>query len=200
MATADGAGEALGWTGRVMQVLAHVSRLLAVQGLWALGVLAGCVVLGVHPASVAAVRALEAPSGLTRAFWAAYRGALVRANLVGAGFTLATALVVLEVLLVPMPAVVLAAVTVAGAGALVAAGYAVVAQARVPAATARAVLRFALLAPWASPWRAVGVLCVLAALALAIATAPAVALLFGASAPLLVASALIGPVVARAAG
>ncbi|MGX9348925.1 DUF624 domain-containing protein [Microbacterium sp. KNMS] len=195
--------EAIGWSGRVMDVLGHVSRLLLVQGLWLGGALAGLVVLGVFPASVAAVRALEAPSAPVRAFVAAYREAFVRANLAGAGFQVAWLVVALDVavsssLPAGIASAALAAVTIVGAVSAVSAAYAVVALARAPRATTRTVLRFAVVAPWLTPGRALVVLAALGAVAAALLTAPPIALLFGASAPLLVHAALIGPAVDRA--
>lgn len=207
MATTDARGaaddEAIGWSGHVMHVLGHVSRLLLVQGLWLAGALAGLVVLGVFPASVAAVRALEAPSAPARTFVAAYRASFGRANLVGAGFHVAWILVALDVagssaLPSGIAAAALAAVTIVGAVAAVSAAYAVVAMARAPRVPARSVLRFAVVAPWLTPGRALGALAVLGAVAAAFAAAPPLALLFGASAPLLVHAALIGPAVDRA--
>lgn len=194
----------LGWTGRVMQLLQAVWTVVLVNLLFAAGVLAGLVVLGVMPAGVAAASILlrdEHPDGVVRTFAREYRGAFGRANLTGIPLLLAAALLVADAAVLPRlagPAA--AALTVFTALAAVAAVLTWTAAVTLLARyrdTPIALLRYALVLPLSAPLTAAGVLAAVAAVAVIGAVFPVVVPLAGISLPLAIAVRLIDRRLAR---
>lgn len=198
--------EPLGWAGRVMVVLGHLSRLLAVQGLWLLGTCLGLVLVGAAPATVAALRCLEDDdAGLWRRFWSSYRAGLVSSQVALLPFGAAVACGVFNLVVVvpqvggPLGAMLLVVSTIAVVAAAAGGAFAAVYAAAVPGASATTALRFGVLGPWLAPVRAAAcVAVVLASLALTTTPAAPIALLFGAAVPLTLLRAFAAGIAARA--
>ncbi|MGN8025324.1 YesL family protein [Microbacterium sp. 22242] len=188
----------LGWTGRVMRMLQVVVTLVAVDLLILGGTILGLVVLGLFPALVAggAVLLRDAGEGGTvRGFARTYRAEFRRANLVGAPFLGAAALLAADAAVLPRVAGPLGAallvLTIAlSAGVLVTAAVAVALLVRYDGGPAT-VLRHAVLIAAGSPGTALAVLVTAVALGAVWIALPVALALVGASLPLLLALRLI---------
>lgn len=194
----------LGWTGRVMQILQAVWTLVLVNLLFVAGVMAGLVVLGVMPASVAAASVLlrgSGDEGTARAFARAYRGAFRRANLAGIPFVLSAALLAADALVLPHlagPASAVLAVLTAVVGAVVLLTWTVAVALLVRYRdTPAALLRYAVAVPLAAPLTAAAVLAVLVAFGVIASVLPVIVPLAGASLPLAVAVRIVDQRLAR---
>lgn len=205
----------LGWTGRVMQVLQAAWTLVAVNLLFAAGVIVGLGVFGIMPASVAAASVLLGTSsggtgsdgagsdgtstdnstGTVRAFVREYRGAFVRANLAGIPFLIAAALLIADSLVLPNlagpAAAALTALTTVLALLTLLAWIVTITLLVSYRDTPLAVLRYAVTLPLAAPLLGVGVLVVVIAFGVIAAIFPVVIPLVGASLPLAVAVRLV---------
>ncbi|QCB92824.1 YesL family protein [Cellulomonas shaoxiangyii] len=189
------ADEPVGWAGRVMTVLRAVAHVVAAQLLLVLGTLAGGVVLGLFPSLHAAGALLArvadgAPSEhVWRDFWAAWRGALRRLNVLGAPLWAVAVLlwldgVALGVLTGPVRAAAGLGLALAGAWTVVVLAHLAPVTRRYDDSPART-WRFLLLAPAVSPGTSVAVLAAVAVWALTCAVVPALLPLAGVAAPLL---------------
>ncbi|WP_460796288.1 YesL family protein [Microbacterium sp. GXF0217] len=196
--------DALGWTGRVMQWLRVVTALVLVNVLFLLGALAGLVLLGLMPASVAAAAVLRrndlllgtAEEGLFRSFWATYRAEFWRANRAGIPFWIVGILLAADLAVLPQLAGPVSAVLLVFTGALVLAAVvtfaaAVVLLSRYDGDGVAAVLRYALVLPPTSLAMSAGVLVAIAAWVLIVSIVPVLLPLIGSSIPLAISVRLI---------
>lgn len=197
----------LGWAGRLMGWLRFATRLVLVNVLFVVGVLAGLVVLGVFPAAVAATSVLGRLRGgtagdtLVRDFITAYRFQFWHANRVGSLFWIAAVVLCLDFLALLGPAstaipaaahaVLLALSTVAALGTVAAAATAVALCSRYRDKAART-WRTAFVLPFVSPVMSLSLLVTLAAAAVVFSGMTVLVPLVGASVPLLLSGWLVG--------
>ena len=192
------AEDEIGWTGGVMRVLRRVTRLVEVNVLFALGTLAGGVVLGVWPALRAASAVLldgDPAESPWRPFWRVWREGWRRANVLGAPLTLVGGGLWLDTLVLAQldgagRAALQAGLVLVGAWIAVVLAYwprLVLRYDRSPLET----WRFLLLSPALGPGTAVGSLVVLVVCGLVSYVIPLLGVLAGVAVPLW----LCGPMV-----
>lgn len=192
----------LGWTGRIMQVLQAICTLVLVNLLFAAGVVVGLGVLGIMPASVAAMTVLlhgdgddDGGAGTVRRFVRAYRASFARANLTGIPFLIAAALLAADSVVLPRldgpPAAVLTVLTSVTALAVLLMWIVCVTLLVRYRDAPLAVLRYALPLVFSTPLTGIGVLVVLVAFAVIAAVFPVVIPLVGASLPLAIVAHMI---------
>ncbi|REJ07013.1 DUF624 domain-containing protein [Microbacterium bovistercoris] len=183
-----------GWTGRVMRMLGFLTTLVAVNLLVIAGTAAGLVVLGLFPALVAGGTVLlrgPGERGALRTFLGTYGAEFRRANLVGAPFLIAGALLLADAAVLPRLAGPAGAVLLVLTG-VIAAAVLVVASAAVTLLVryddpAPAVLRHALLVAAGSPGAALAVVVTAVAVTAVALAVPVLLPLVGMSLPLLLA-------------
>ena len=115
-----GKAQSTTWGQRALTVADHVWFALQVQALWALGALAGGLVLGWTPATAAAASVARdhergVGGSMTTRFARVWREQFVRSNMAGAPYALLAAMAGSNVLLVPPSNTTLAAASWAGA-------------------------------------------------------------------------------------
>ena len=185
------AEDEIGWTGGVMRVLRRVTRLVEVNVLFALGALAGGVVLGVWPAFRAASAVLldgDPAESPWRPFWRVWREGWRRANVLGAPLSIAAAALLLDSLVLtqldgPARAALQLGLVLVGAWTAVVLAYwprVVLRYDRSPLET----WRFLLLSPALGPGTAAGALVVLAVCGLVSYVIPLLGVLAGVAVPL----------------
>ncbi|GHH68725.1 YesL family protein [Promicromonospora soli] len=185
------AEDEIGWSGGIMRVLRHVTRLVEVNILFLLGTLAGGVMLGVWPAFRAASAVLldgDPAESPWRPFWRAWRDGWRRANLLGIPLWVVGAALLFDSLVLaqmdgPARAALQLGLVLVGAWIAVVLAYwprVVLRYDRPPLDT----WRFLLLSPALGPGVALGALVVLAVCGLVSYVIPLLGLLAGVAVPL----------------